>query len=276
MSDPAWILWAGTVDLEGPLDQRIAAAVAAGYDAVSISPLDVERAESSGTTARELGRWIRGEGLEVVMDPVLNWYGGKVAAGSRFGRFPVQESLRMCADLGVRSLSALAQRSGHVPLEAMTQPFGDLCDAASDFGASVHLEFIPMTQIPDLRSAWTIVESADRPNGGLLLDTWHFFRGDPDLDLLATLPGDRVLAVQVDDANEAVVGDLWQDTRQRRLPGDGSFDLMGVLRVLDQIGGLSLVGPEVISTETAAMDPSVAAKVAGDRVRVLVEEVRGQ
>ena len=41
---------------------------------------------------------------------------------------------------------------------------------------------------------------ADRANGGIVFDTWHFFRGDPDFDLLATVPGDRIYCVQIDDA----------------------------------------------------------------------------
>ncbi len=110
-----------------------------------------------------------------------------------------------------------------------------------------------MTPITDVATAWKIVRDADRPNGGILFDTWHFFRGSADFDALEAVPGERILAVQVDDAHAEVTGSLWDDTQQRLLPGDGSFDLPRVLRTLGRIGGLRFVGPEVISPVTAAM-----------------------
>ncbi len=113
---------------------------------------------------------------------------------------------------------------------------------------------------------------ADRPNGGILFDTWHFFRGSADFDALESVPGELVLAVQVDDAHEVVTGSLWDDTQRRLLPGDGSFDLPRVLRTLARIGGLRLVGPEVISPETAAMPAADAAQLTGQRKRELVAD----
>ena len=106
----------------------------------------------------------------------------------------------------------------------------------------------------------------------ILFDTWHFFRGSPAFEDLEAVPGERIFAVQVDDALPDVIGSLWEDTQRRLLPGDGCFDLPRVLRTLARIGGLRLVGPEVISPQTAAMAPRDAARVAGDRVRRLVAD----
>lgn len=269
-----WILWAGTLGLESPIDDRIRAAHATGCTSISLSPVDVERAQREGDSATALGRRIRGEGLGLVMDPVMNWYGGIPAATSRFGRFSADESLRMCADLEVSSISVLAQREGSTQAAQMVEPFSRFCDAAAQFAADVHLEFIPMTEVPDLATAWEVVKLADRSNGGILVDSWHFFRGNPDLDLLATVPGERILAVQLDDARAEVQGSLWDDTRERLMPGEGSFDLVGLLTVLAGIGGLRRVGPEVISSATASMDPIETATLAMDSVRTLISEVR--
>jgi sugar phosphate isomerase/epimerase len=40
----------------------------------------------------------------------------------------------------------------------------------------VALEFRPYSNIPDVAAAANIVAEADRANGGLCVDTWHFFR----------------------------------------------------------------------------------------------------
>src|SRR5205085_1508585 len=132
----------------------------------------------------ELGRVLRGSGLEIVLDPVMNWYGGRPRADSRFARFSADEALRMAEALQVASITVIGQATSELAPEEIAAPFGAFCDRAADLGARVHLEFIPMTAIRDLATAWVVVQGADRPNGGVLFDTWHFFRGDPDFAVL--------------------------------------------------------------------------------------------
>ena len=276
LDDIGWVLWSGTVGLESPVAPRIVAALAGGYSRLSVSPLDVARAADEGTTADELGRRIRDAGLEIVLDPVMNWYGGSPRADSRFARFPADESLAMAESLQVATITVIGQATSDLPLEQVAEPFAAVCDRAAGFGAQVHLEFIPMTAIPDLESAWTVVQGADRTNGGVLFDTWHFFRGNPDFWMLERVPGARIFAVQIDDAAAEVRGSMREDTQNRLLPGAGDFDLPRAVRALDRIGALRWVGPEVISPVTAAMPPVDAARVAGDRVRELIARVRSE
>jgi sugar phosphate isomerase/epimerase len=274
MDDIGWVLWAGTVGLESALDARIEAAVAAGFSRVSISPLDVERAAEQGISAADVGRRFRDRGLGVVMDPVMNWYSGTTLPQSRFGRFSTAEALRMCADVEVVSLSAIGNPGAGGSVASLAEAFGCLCDQAADFGAQVHLEFMPASAIKDVGAAWAIVEAAGRPNGGLVFDTWHFFRGNPDYAALRQVPGERIFAVQIDDAYAEVRGSMREDTFHRLLPGKGDLDLATVVRELDAIGGLSWVGPEVMSPELEAMPAVDAATLAGGLVRELISSVR--
>jgi sugar phosphate isomerase/epimerase len=274
LDDLGWVLWSGTIGLESPIPGRIEAARANGFSRLSLSPLDVARAEERGTSAADLGRSVRDVGLEIVLDPVMNWYGGAPRADSRFARFPLDEAMAMAEALQVVSITVIGQATSDLPLDEVAGPFGSVCDRAAGFGAQVHLEFIPMTAIPDLAAAWTIVEGADRANGGILFDTWHFFRGDPDFAVLEQVPGERIFAVQIDDAAAEVRGSMREDTQNRLLPGDGDLHLPRVVRALDRIGALRWVGPEVISPVLEAMPPVEGARVAVDRVRELIARVR--
>lgn len=274
--DVGWVLWAGTVGLDGPLPARIEAAVAGGFDRVSLSPLDVAAATKEGIAVQDLGRGIRDAGLDMVLDPVMGWYSDAPAPGP-YGAFQLDDVLRMGEVLGVAALSVLGPFSPDgATASEIERRFAALCDRAGDFGAQVQLEFMPFTVIPDAQSAWSLVQGADRDNGGLVVDTWHFFRGNPDLAALETVPGDRIFAVQVSDADLEPKGSLGEDTFHRRLPGDGAFDLAALLRTLDRMDALRWVGPEVISPETAAMAPVDAARVAGERVRSLVAAARAR
>jgi sugar phosphate isomerase/epimerase len=273
-TDVGWVLWSGTVGLESPVPARIEAALAGGFSRLSLSPLDVARSAEQGTSPVELGRRVRDSGLGIVMDPVMNWYPDPPPPRSRFGRFSAEDALQMCEALEVVAMTVIAQPTCSAPLEELADPFAAVCDRAAGFGAQVHLEFMPMSAVQDLATAWRIVAAADRPNGGLLFDTWHFFRGDPDFEVLARIPGDRIFGVQVDDADAEVRGTLREDTVNRLLPGDGTFDLVRAVRALDAVGGLTWVGPEVISPALEAMDPVDAACLAGQRVRDLLRRSR--
>jgi sugar phosphate isomerase/epimerase len=265
-----YILWAGTVGFSSPLAERFAAAAATGCARVTLSPPDVLRAAESGTTAAEIGRQARDLGLELTMDPVMNWYPDREPSPSRFAGVSTDDALGMCEALGVVSLSVITTASSDVPVPELAGYFGRVCDRAAGFGAQVHLEFIPFTIVRNLRIAWDIVRAADRPNGGLLFDTWHFFRGEPEFDLLAQVPGDRIFCVQLDDATAVPHGPLREETSRRLLPGDGGLDLVAAVRALDRIGALRWVGPEVISPELAAMPVLAAATLAVERTRALV------
>ncbi|WP_036496773.1 sugar phosphate isomerase/epimerase [Nocardia sp. BMG111209] len=273
LDDIGWVLWHGTLGLQSAIADRIAAATAAGFGRVSVSPFDVATAAQAGTTPADLGRRLRDAGLEVVLDGLMNWYPGRPLTSSPTAAFTAPEVLDMCAALRPAALTVLARPTCEISPDEVAAAFGDLCDRAQESDTRVQLEFMPMMAIGDLAAAWTVVGAADRANGGLLFDTWHFYRGNPDFGTLANLPGDRIFGVQVADST-VPEGSLIEDTFRRAVPGDGRFDLEGVLRALDRIGGLRWIGPEVISPVTAAMPPVEAAHLTATRIRTLLGTIR--
>ena len=65
-----------------------------------------------------------------------------------------------------------------------------------------------------------------------------FLRGDESWSDLAALPGERVVAVQLNDGTRVPENpDYFEDNMvNRRSPGEGEFDLVRFVRTLDQIG----------------------------------------
>jgi sugar phosphate isomerase/epimerase len=264
--DIGWVFWSGTIGMESRISARVAAARAGGFTMVSISPMDVADAEEAGMPPHELKRLLRDNGLGVVLDPIMNWFGGTPMPG-RFSSFEIDDVLHMSEIMEPVSITAIGPFTDEVPVDALSEPFAALCDRVAEVGARVQLEFMPMSKVTDLATAWSVVAAADRPTGGIVLDAWHFFQGNPDFALFDVIPGDRIFAVQVADGTTDD-----PDTFNRRLPGDGDFDLAGLVGALDRIGGLTWVGPEVLSPATAAMEPAVAGRLTGALVRALVRE----
>ncbi|WP_018639339.1 sugar phosphate isomerase/epimerase family protein [Parafrankia elaeagni] len=270
-----WVLWSGTLGLDSPLERRINAAAANGFQRLSISPLDVALAQEAGTSPRELGRRLRDAGLGVVLDGFMNWYEGEPVP-ARSVAFTTDEVLGMCEALPAEALTVFSRPTCDLPFDDVAAAFGRLCDRAAGAGTRVQLEFLAMMAIHDLPGAAAVVLAADRANGGLVLDTWHFFRGNPDYETLETVPGERIFAVQVSDGGSDLRGDIAQDTFHRLLPGDGCFDLARLVRALDRIGALNSVGPEVISPAMTAMAPTEAARLARSRVQALLSPISAQ
>ncbi|MEX0743616.1 MAG: sugar phosphate isomerase/epimerase family protein [Actinomycetota bacterium] len=159
------------------------------------------------------------------------------------------------------------------PLEIAAERFAAICDRAADHGLQVALEFLPWSGIPDAATAWDIVRTAGRTNGGINLDVWHHFRGAADDDMLRAIPPERIVCVAISDADAQIVGDLVEDTtRRRRLPGEGSFDLVGFLRLLDEMGVGAPVTVEILSDEQNARPVDEAARVAIAATRAVMQE----
>ena len=176
----------------------------------------------------------------------------------------------MSAQIGAVQLNLIGHHTHDASIDQLAAAFAAMCDRAGDIGADALLEFTPITAIADLATGWDIVRQAARPNGGLLVDTWHLLRGTPDLALLEQIPGERIFSVQVADAPAQRRPDIRDDTLHRALPGDGVLDLVGVLRVLYRIGALRWVGPEVISPEQELLDAPTAAQRAHTRTAEVI------
>jgi len=273
-----WVLWTGTVGFDRPLDERVEAAVAAGYGAVSTSPREADALQQRGVSLSDASRRARDHGAPIaVLDAVFSWLTPVEPRPPLAGvnDITVDESVRIASAMTIGSINAIALRGNGLPVDAIAEQFARFCDRAAEVGCRVHLEFAAHSGVPDVGAGWDIIRLADRPNGGLLFDSWHFFRGTADLAALAAVPGDRIFAVQLSDGTALPVGHWYEETmHHRRLPGDGEFDLAGAVRVLAGTGALTLVGPEVISDELHARPARDAATLAAERIEALWADVK--
>jgi sugar phosphate isomerase/epimerase len=114
--------------------------------------------------------------------------------------------------------------------------FGRLCDLAGDFGLTVDLEFPSWMETGNLGSAAAVVEAADRPNAGILVDALHFYRSGSSLNDVAMLPAEWFRFVQLCDAPAAVPptdDEVIHDARAARsLPGYGQLPLTELIESL--------------------------------------------
>ena len=269
-ASPRRLFWAANVRTK-PFAERLAAAVAGGFDAMSLFPIDVRTFADGGLPPERLRALAAGEGVRIsVLDPYALWAPDTTPAAwaspadLAFVDFPEDEILRMAEGLGVESINLIETFGNAVDPDAGAERFAAFADRAAEYGWRTQLEFMPFSGIPDLGAAWEIVRRADRPTAGLTFDSWHYYRGRPDDALLRTIPGDRIFQVQLADATWALRGTSLVDDllHHRLLPGDGEFPLPDLVRTLAATRALTSVGVELFSD---AMDALPGAEV-GRRV----------
>lgn len=131
--------------------------------------------------------------------------------------------------------------------QRLTERFAELCDLAAPFDIYPHLEFMPWTDTKDFASARRVVENAGRENGCVLIDAFHFDRSDSRLEQIASLSPSRMRYAQLCDVIGPRPDDMAETLRQarqeRRFPGEGDCDLIGLLRALPPGLPLSLEIP---------------------------------
>ncbi|MDE2406215.1 MAG: sugar phosphate isomerase/epimerase, partial [Sphingomonadales bacterium] len=240
------------------------------FAGISLAVQDVLDLRRAGVAAREVRARIADAGLAVGdIECVANWLPWH---GGRAGPFPAMLTpltpecgVALAAELDAHGLLLvdMAGATAEPGVEdQVVAAFADICDHAAAAGTIVHLEATSLGAIADFTTARRVVAAAGRRNGALTLDPWHFFRGGATLADLAGLPGTRIGAIQLCDGPLAPSGDpLHETTTARLLPGQGEFDLVGLVRAVDAIGARAPIGIEVFHRRQRTM---TIAEIAGE------------
>ena len=237
-----------------PLLDRLEPVASAGFAGISVLPYDVLSLEAAGMAAAEITLRIADCGLLVAeVDSIGTWLPCQQNVppqhfGQLLRELTVERVLPLAARIGARSVTLVEMHGVAPSLDEAAGAFAAVCDRAAEYGLLVHIEFLPFGGIPDLKAAWEIVKAAGRENGCLTIDSWHLFRSGSTLDELAAIPGAHIGTVQINDAPSTPEGTLFDETMcGRRLPGEGEFDLTGLIHTLDRIGSCAPIGVEVFS-----------------------------
>src|SRR4029077_16168202 len=111
--------------------------------------------------------------------------------------------------------SELGPRTTHP--ESLIAPLRELADQAADRGTRVAIETMPFSIISTVPMGAEIISAAEHPAVGLLIDAWHVFRADTSLEELRdSLTPEMIFGVELDDADKAAIGTLFEDTVDNR------------------------------------------------------------
>ncbi|MFE0454387.1 bifunctional sugar phosphate isomerase/epimerase/4-hydroxyphenylpyruvate dioxygenase family protein [Streptomyces sp. NPDC058914] len=219
-----------TVSLSGSLTEKLTAAARAGFDGVEIfendllaSPLGPEEVRAR---CADLGLGID---LYQPMRDMEAVPADEFARNLRRARAKFALMNRLGADtvLVCSSVSPLAEDDDDLAAEQL----GRLAGLAQDFGIRVAYEALAWGRhVSTYDHAWRIVETADHPALGTCLDSFHILSRGSDPKGIEDIPGEKIFFLQLADAPLPAMDVLQWSRHHRRFPGQGGFDVAGLLR----------------------------------------------
>lgn len=239
-----------------PLDlrERIETAAAHGYAGTGFHSVDLAH-WAERYPSRTIAALLADNGLRYVELEILReWFGtGEARAESDRTRDTL---LTLAAELPITHVkvgsSFAAER---FPVDHIAEEFAVLCASFAEVGTRVGLEPIPNAHLRTPPEVLDIVERADAPNGGLILDTWQTYRAGFPYRNLRDIPADRIVSIEVADGAAEPVVDLANDgCNHRRLPGHGAFGVTEWVDAILDTGYRGHIGVENLSAENRARD----------------------
>lgn len=232
---------------------RVAAARRAGYDGLWLHLRDYAEQRAAGYSDGDLRAILHDAGMAVAGFEFLTGWDGESTVAS-----VAEEQLWRMADAFGPALISVGAATGSGNIGQLGDRFAGLVDRSAAHGLRVGLEIVPWTRVPDLQIAGELLDLA--PAAGLVIDSWHVFRGGIDLAALACLPAHRIMAIQINDALAVPHRALAQDTLHRLACGAGELPLEPFVTAIRQSGCRVPLSVEIISPELAALELDEAAR----------------
>ncbi|MER6751814.1 bifunctional sugar phosphate isomerase/epimerase/4-hydroxyphenylpyruvate dioxygenase family protein [Streptomyces fungicidicus] len=262
-----------TVSLSGSLTEKLTAAARAGFDGVEIFEADLLAAV---LTPEEVRARCADLGLTVDLYQPLRDIeavpADLFARNLRRARHKFALMRRLGADtvLVCSSVDPAAVDDDALAAEQLRE----LADVADDFGIRVAYEALAWGRhVSTYDHAWRIVEAAAHPALGTCLDSFHILSRGSDPRGIEDIPGEKIFFLQLADAPLPAMDVLQWSRHHRCFPGQGGFDVAGLVRHVLRAGYTGPLSLEVFNDVVRQAEAGPAAVDARRSLLMLQEEV---
>jgi sugar phosphate isomerase/epimerase len=228
-----------------PLATALDAAKQGGFDAVELRRTDFKRCYEAGMSNDEVLALVKKSGIPVGVLGVE--YGWLFATGAESDRLfkDFRVSCENAVALGCDTLmSAPGQVQG--PIAQAIEYLKRAGDIAGEFGLRLAIEFNSQHDVLNSLAVLTqLIEGADKPNCGYLIDAYHFTRSGAGGRGFENVPAEKIYCFQYSDLSPNPVTGVRRPT-DRLPPGKGVVkwkEMLGLLYEKGYTGYLSYEAP---------------------------------
>ncbi len=248
-----------TVCMGGTLEVKLAAAARAGFRTIEIFENDLTFFSGK---PREIRTMAQDLGIEIIaLQPMRDFEGMPEPMRARnFDR--AKRKFDLMDELGTKLLcicSNVSEDSLGDP-ERSAADLAELADLAALRGYRIGFEALAWGRhVHDWMQAWDLVRRADRPNLGVVLDSFHAFARKNPIAPMAEIPGDKIALVQVADAPGILMDHMSLSRHHRCFPGQGDWPIVDFLEVAIGTGYKGPISLEIFNDQfRGAPAPAIA------------------
>jgi 4-hydroxyphenylpyruvate dioxygenase len=260
-----------TVSLGGTLVEKLTAIAAAGFDGIELFENDLLYFDGTPADVRRIAADL---GLRIVLfQPFRDFEAGPRERWQKnldraARKFDIMEQLGtdlmlVCSSIAPDSIDDDALAASDLRA---------LAERAAQRGLRIGYEALCWGRnVRTFGHAWKIVEHADHPALGLVVDSFHTFAIEDDDAPLASLPGERIFFTQLADAPQMRLDLLAWSRHFRCFPGQGAFPVTRFVRNVLEAGYTGPISLEIFNSEFRAAPPRPTA-IDAMRSLILLEE----
>lgn len=263
-----------TVSISGTLPEKIEAIAKAGFDGVEIFENDFLTFDG---TPGDVGKMVRDHGLDITLFQPFRDFEGmpepfRTKAFDRAKRkFDVMQKLGADMLLVCSNLSNICLGG----IDRAAEDFHQLGILAAERNIKVGFEALSWGRhIYDHRDAWRVVQKADHPNIGLILDSFHTLSRKIEVDSIQSIPKEKIFIVQLADAPIIDMDVLQWSRHLRNMPGEGGLPVKEFMAAIAATGYDGYFSLEIFNDQFRGGLPNL---IANDGHRSLInlgDEVR--
>jgi sugar phosphate isomerase/epimerase len=255
-----------------PILDKIRIAADVGFTAIELWHDDIDQFVSCGGSLEEISTELSRSGLTLATTIYLgDWFDSQ---GESFKRAwqECRRRMEQSAQLGSRYIIA-GPPGGEADYQLGASRYRELLELGKEIGVTPAMEFLGFVdQLNTIEDAISIIEGADHPLGCTVLDPFHIYRGGGTVESIAKLTQSQIAIAHFMDTLDSPQREQQHDAH-RAYPGDGCFDLVRYLTLLEQVGYEGPISLELFREDLWAADPVAVCQTGFRKMQAVVDQV---
>jgi 2-keto-myo-inositol isomerase len=269
MADFTYCLNTSTIKPAGMLE-KIRIAAEAGYGAIELWHDDMDAYVRDGGSLDDIKKALADGGLQVPTTISLKGWFESDGEEYRSALEECRRRMRQGAEVGATYVIA-GPPAGVADHDRGSEHYRELLALGREIGIRPAMEFLGFVEdINTIEDGLEILEKAGDPDGTIVLDPFHVFRGGGDAQSITKIPGERIAIFHFNDAPANPPREQQHD-RNRVYPGDGHLDLKHMVQLVRGTGYRGCISLELFNEALWQQDPLEVARVGLEKMRAIVE-----
>jgi len=251
--------------------EKIQIAIEYGFEGIELWHDDLTAYEKQSGSLDDIKKLLDDNKLEVVTTIALHGWVSSIGGEYEKALDDARAKMKQAAAIGAKHIIASPPREAVSDMDKAARRYRHLLELGREFGVKPAMEFLGFVEgINQINDAWEIVTKADHPDGTIVLDSFHIYRGGSDINDMRQIPGDKIAIFHINDAPQMPAREKQTDA-DRVYPGDGILPLSEMVQILRDVGYSGHISLELFNPKYWAQNPKKVVHEGLDKMKAILD-----